>query len=137
MGLSSYCLDASAYSHFRRGDQEVVALVDGAARVAVPAIVLGELRAGFRSGSQRERNERELQAFLAHSAVDVLVVGASVSEHYADIVADLRQRGTPLPTNDIWIAATAASSGLIVLTYDEHFEAISRVGSVILSEASR
>ena len=57
-------------------------------------------------------------------------------EHYADIVADLRQRGTPLPTDDIWIAATAACAGAIVVTYDEHFEAISRVGSVVLTRAS-
>jgi len=88
----------------------------------------------FDWGGQRERNEHQLQAFAANPAVEVLAVDGEVSEHYADIVGDLRQRGKPLPTNDIWIAATAARAGAILLTYDEHFEAITRVGAVLLTE---
>lgn len=61
------------------------------------------------------------------------MVDYEVTRHYAEIVADLRAAGTPLPTNDIWIAATAARSGALVLTYDRHFEAMARVGSVVLS----
>jgi predicted nucleic acid-binding protein len=137
VALSGLCIDTSAYSHFQRGDAPIVELLDRAASVGVPAIVLGELLAGFRAGSLRDRNEQELRDFLAHPAVAVLGVDADVSEHYADIVADLRQRGTPLPTNDIWIAATAARAGAILVTYDEHFEAISRVGSVVLTRVSR
>jgi tRNA(fMet)-specific endonuclease VapC len=131
--VSRYCLDTSAYSHFQRGDARAVELIDGAQWVGVPAIVLGELRAGFHQGGQRQRNEQGLQAFLANPAVEVLAVDGDVSQHYADIVTDLRERGRPLPTNDVWIAATAARAGAIVLTYDEHFEAISRVGSILLT----
>lgn len=131
--MSRLCLDTSAYSHFQRGDARAVELIDQAEWVGVPAIVLGELRAGFQLGGQRERNERELHAFLANPAVELLTVDGEVSQHYADIVADLRRRGTPLPTNDMWIAATAARAGAIVLTYDEHFDVISRVGSVLLT----
>ena len=130
--MSRYCLDTSAYSHFQRGDARVVGLIDRADWIGMPAIVLGELRAGFRMGGQLDRNEQEVQAFLANPAVELLIVDEEVSTHYADIVADLRQRGKPLPTNDIWIAATAARAGAMVLSYDEHFEAISRVGSVLL-----
>jgi predicted nucleic acid-binding protein len=68
-----------------------------------------------------------------HALAEVLVVDYEVTRHYAEIVADLRAAGTPLPTNDIWIAATAARSGALVLTYDRHFEAMARVGSVVLS----
>jgi predicted nucleic acid-binding protein len=64
--------------------------------------------------------------------VEALVVDDEVSRHYAEIVADLRKAGTPLPTNDIWIAATAARAGSMVLTFDSHFEKVSRVGAVVL-----
>lgn len=129
--MSRYCLDTSAYSHFKRGDARVVELIDQAEWIGLPAIVLGELRAGFRLGGRQDLNEQELSVFLANHAVEVLVVDGEVSRQYADIV-DLRQRGRPVPTNDLWIAATAARAGAILLTYDEHFATISRVGSVIL-----
>lgn len=130
--MSAYCLDTSAYSSFRRGNDEVTALLDRADLVGVPAITLGELRTGFLLGSRRERNEAELTAFLDHPAVEVLPVDAETSRHYSEIVAELRRAGTPVPTNDIWIAATAARSGTIVLSRDNHFERIARVGSIVL-----
>jgi tRNA(fMet)-specific endonuclease VapC len=130
--VSRYCLDTSAYSRFRRGDEGVVGILDRAEWVGVPAITLGELRTGFLLGGQRLRNESELAEFLANPIVEVLPVEAEVSQHYAEIVADLRRRGTPVPTNDIWIAATAARWGALVLAVDRHFEEITRVGSVIL-----
>jgi tRNA(fMet)-specific endonuclease VapC len=68
-----------------------------------------------------------------HALAEVLVVDYEVTRHFAEIVVDLRAAGTPLPTNDIWIAATAARSGALVLTHDRHFEAMARVGSVVLS----
>jgi tRNA(fMet)-specific endonuclease VapC len=132
--MSRLCLDTSAYSHFQRGDPMLVEILDAAEWVGVPAVTLGELRTGFLAGSQRIRNETELGGFLASPVVEVLVVDDEVSRHYAEIVSDLRQAGTPLPTNDIWIAATAARAGALVLTYDRHFEKIARVGSLLLSE---
>ena len=130
--MSRYCIDTSAYSRFKRGAAEVSALLDRAEWIGVPAIVLGELRAGFRQGSHRARNEQELETFLANPAVEVIAVDGDVSEHYADIVVDLRKHGTPLPTNDIWIAASAARAGAMLLSFDDHFNAISRVGSLVL-----
>ena len=130
--MSSYCLDTSAYSNFRRGDEEVAALLDRAELVGVPTVALGELRTGFLLGGKRRRNETELDAFLDSSAVEVLPVDSETSRHYAEIVADLRKAGTPVPTNDIWIAATAARNGATVLTCDDHFERIARVGSVVI-----
>jgi tRNA(fMet)-specific endonuclease VapC len=131
--VSRLCLDTSAYSHFLRGHPPVVELIDRAEWVGMPAIVLGELRSGFRLGGKRDRNEQELQAFLANPAVELLAVDDEVSRHYADIVADLRRRGRPIPTNDMWIAATVARAGAMLVSYDEHFESISRVGSVVLT----
>jgi len=132
--MSRLCLDTSAYSHFQRGDPVVVEILDGAEWVGVPAVTLGELRTGFLGGGQRIRNEMELSGFLSNPVVEVLAVDEEVSRHYAEIVSDLRRAGSPLPTNDIWIAATAARAGALVLTYDNHFERITRVGSLLLSE---
>jgi tRNA(fMet)-specific endonuclease VapC len=132
--VSRYCLDTSAYSLFQRGDARTLGLIDEAEWVGVPAIVLGELYAGFQLGAKRERNEATLSEFLANPVVDVLSVDDDVSRHYADIVVDLRRTGTPIPTNDIWIAASAARSGAIVLSDDAHFTVIDRVGSIMISD---
>jgi len=130
--LSAYCLDTSAYSNFRRGNEEVASLLDRAELVGVPTIALGELRTGFALGARRERNEAELEAFLENPAVELFEVDSETSRHYAEIVVDLREAGTPVPTNDIWIAATAARNGATVLTCDDHFGRIGRVGSVVV-----
>jgi tRNA(fMet)-specific endonuclease VapC len=131
LALSAYCLDTSAYSNFRRGHDQLVALIDRADWIGVPTVAMGELRTGFLLGSRHERNESELQEFLASPVVEVLGVDAETSRHYAEIVADLRRAGTPLPTNDIWIASTAARHGAAVLTCDDHFGRIARVGAVL------
>jgi predicted nucleic acid-binding protein len=132
LAVSGYCLDTSAYSNFRRGNEELAEILDRAELVGVSTIALGELRTGFALGGQRRRNEAELQAFLENPAVEVLPVDPETSVHYAEIVAELRRAGTPLPTNDVWIAATAARNGTPVLTCDDHFERIARVGSVVV-----
>jgi len=131
--LSVYCLDTSAYSNFRRGNEEVAALLDQAQTVGVPTIVLGELRTGFLLGRKRERNEADLSTFLDNPVVEVLPVDAEASRLYAEILVDLRKAGTPVPTNDIWTAAVAARNGMAVLTCDDHFKRIARVGAVVVS----
>lgn len=130
--MSRYCLDTSAYSQFKRGNPRVVEVLDRAEWVGMPAITLGELRTGFLLGSRAAENEADLVEFLAHPVVATLSVDGEVSRHFAQIVVDLRAAGTPLPTNDVWIAATAARAGAIVLTLGRHFEAITRVGAMIL-----
>ena len=133
--MSRYCLDTSAYSNFRRGEPAVVELIDQAEWIGVPAVVLGELRVGFLLGGHHRRNENELEEFLAHPVVSELPVDGEVSRHYARMIVDLRRAGTPVPTNDIWIAASAACVGAAVLTYDIHFRAIEAVGSHILERS--
>lgn len=133
--MSRLVLDTSAFSHFRRGDSRVAALVDSAEWIGMPAIVLGELRAGFSQGRMARQNEEALRAFLSHPVVEILAVDDEVSGIYADIFAALRRAGSSIPTNDIWIAATAARAGATILTFDEHFRLIARVGAWILERA--
>jgi tRNA(fMet)-specific endonuclease VapC len=135
--MMSLCLDTSAYSHFKRGDESAVEAITTASRIGVPVVVLGELRAGFAAGSRPDSNERELRSFLAHPAVDVLEVDEATSVIYAEIVHQLRRAGNPMPANDIWIAAIAAREALPVLTYDAHFQNITRVSVRLLPHRSR
>ncbi len=126
------CLDTSAYSHFMRGDEQVVALLERARAIAVPAIVLGELRTGFALGRRAAENARELVVFLRNPVVEVVDVEDETATIYAEIVVALRKAGRPVPTNDIWIAAIAAREGIPVVTYDRHFADIGRIGAHVL-----
>ncbi len=131
--MSRYCLDTSAYSQFKRGDERVVEIIDGADWLGMPSVVIGELWAGFLGGRHERRNSEELREFLADPLVEELVVDREVGRIYAEILRALRAAGTPLPANDIWIAATAARAGATLVTYDRHFESVQRVGSLILT----
>ena len=121
--MSRYCLDTSAYSHLRRGIPNVVGIVDSAEWIGVPTVVIGELWSGFLAGGRRERNRSELDEFLSHPLVEELAVDREVAMIYGEIHRELRAAGTPVPTNDIWVAATAAfrwwktaSAGVVSLT---------------------
>ena len=133
--MTRLALDTSAYSHFKVGHEPVVALIDSADWLGVPVVVLGELRSGFELGKRRDQNERDLARFLQNPVVHVLDVDDAASSIYADIVVALRTAGTPVPTNDVWIAAVSAREGATVLTYDAHFRNIGRVGSQVLSKS--
>ena len=122
--VSKLVLDTSAYSHFRRGHEGVLDALARADRVLIPATVLGELEAGFELGTRSRENRRGLDDFLAESFVEATDTTASVARHYGRVFASLKRDGTPLPVNDIWIAAAALDCGGTLLTFDRDFERI-------------
>jgi tRNA(fMet)-specific endonuclease VapC len=124
--------DTSAYSAFFRGHAGVKRCFQQAEEIVLTPVVLGELRAGFLCGKQVRKNDRELGMFLASDRVVVLPVDAETSERYAVILFSLRTAGTPVPTNDVWIAATAMQHGLSVVTTDRHFANIPQILCEIL-----
>lgn len=134
--MSRYCLDTVAYSHFKRGEKKITDMLDRAEWIGFPAIVIGELCAGFSQGSRLVENLTELDEFLALPVVETLPVDRQIAEIFGDIVADLRRRGKPVPVNDIWIAATCARAGATLLTWDAHFRLIPRCGSIIFGSAT-
>jgi len=114
-------LDTNRYVDLMRGDREVRALVEGARTVLVPFVVLAELRAGFAVGEKGRANERFLQRFLATPGVLVVWATDATTHHYAALFRQLRQQGTPVPTNDLWIAALVVEHGATLCTRDAHF----------------
>lgn len=114
-------LDSNAYTDFVRGDPGRVRIVQMASAISFPVIVLGELLAGFQLGTQRPKNESALRSFLRSSRVGIVDADIQTASHYAHVSALLRTQGTPLPTNDVWIAAIALQHGLTLCTSDLHF----------------
>ena len=117
-------LDTNRYTDLCRGDVATVATVERAEEVWLPFIVLGELRAGFAVGTQGQRNEAVLRRFLMKSDVAVLYPDDHTTHHYGAIYRQLRKQGTPIPTNDMWIAALVLQHSLVLLARDVHFDVL-------------
>ena len=125
-------LDTSAYSALFRGDEQVKVILQEVEEAVLTPVILGELLAGFSSGRFETRNRELLKEFLATPRVCVYPVDAETSERYAAVWLHLRQQGTPIPTNDLWIAASAMQHGLKVLTADRHFLKIPQILTTIV-----
>ena len=90
----------------------------------IPLIVLGEIKAGFAGGTQGAKNEGLLRTLLAKPTVDVLLPNRETADQYARVFVQLRRKGTPVPDNDLWIAALVLQNDLELITRDAHFESI-------------
>ena len=117
-------LDTSAYVGFKRNAAEAVEIITGAELILFSPIVLGELMFGFRSGKRFKENMAVLNSFLEHEAVEMVQIGKITSDRYSRIAAQLKRQGTPIPTNDIWVAAQTMEHGAELITPDQHFEKI-------------
>ncbi len=120
-------VDTNRLIDLLRGDAQLAERLGACDEVWVPLMVLGEIKAGFHGGTQRHRNEALLQRFLAKATVSVLLPGRETAEHYARIFVQLKRAGTPVPDNDLWIAALALEHDLTLITRDRHFERISQL----------
>jgi tRNA(fMet)-specific endonuclease VapC len=107
--------------HFRDANALASKLV-AYQEIYLPHAALAELYAGAFSSARPEKNLQQIARFL--EAVDVLVPDESTPELYGRISAQLAQAGTPIPQNDIWIAAIALQSGLPLATADGHFQKV-------------
>lgn len=123
-------LDTNRYTDLCRGDVSVVETIELADEVWLPFIVLGELRAGFAVGNQGPRNEAVLRRFLLGSGVRVLYADEQTTHHYAAVYRQLRQQGTPIPTNDMWIAALVLQHSLTLYDRDAHFDHLAQLTRV-------
>ena len=130
-------LDTNAYTAFLLGAAEVVDVVAHADKLYLNSVVLGELLGGFAAGTRESKNRAELALFLESPRVEVLGITAETADSYALVYAGLRRcrqlraglrrpacKGQPIPTNDLWIAASALEHGAALLTRDAHFTKI-------------
>jgi len=120
-------LDTSAYSAFRRGQPQIVDTLGRAEEIFVSAVVIGELLTGFSRGGREQQNRRELRGLLEIPRVHLAPLTDETAERYAAILRGLLERGTPIPTNDVWIAASAMELGLRVLTTDADYMLVQEV----------
>ena len=128
-------LDTNRYTDLCRGDRSVVETIELADEVWLPFIVLGELRAGFAvgslaSGKPGPRNEAVLRRFLLKPGVGLLYADEQTTHHYGAVYRQLRRQGTPIPTNDMWIAALVLQHSLVLCARDAHFDAIPQLPRV-------
>ena len=122
--MKKILLDTNAYVRFLRGDEKVLAYLAQADSVFMSVLVLGELYGGFKTGSKEKNNKQLLEKFLLKPTVTVLEATMETADIFGMLVASLRKSGTPIPINDVWIAAHALETGSILITYDDHFALI-------------
>jgi tRNA(fMet)-specific endonuclease VapC len=122
-------LDTNALSAAADHDAALVAILARAEELAIPVIVLGEYRHGIAQSRNRASYENWLSGLLNDCMV--LDINEPTTHYYAEISLELKRKGKPIPTHDIWIAALCRQHSLPLLSQDRHFDWISgsrRVG---------
>ena len=123
-------LDTNRYVDFCRNESGAIDINAQAERIYLPFIVLGELRAGFLGGSRSRRNEEILTRFLGKPRVRVLHSDDGTTHHFASIYNQLKKQGTPIPTNDLWIAALVIQHNLQLFARDDHFNVLPQLSRI-------
>jgi tRNA(fMet)-specific endonuclease VapC len=126
-------LDTSAYSQLKRGHEALARRVRGSMQIIFSPIVGGELLHGFRRGSRFDENVEELRRFLENRFVSVVPVTMTTADRFSRITHGLREKGRPIPTNDIWIAAQSMETGAELLSFDGHFAHVDGLAWDLLS----
>jgi tRNA(fMet)-specific endonuclease VapC len=120
-------VDTNRYVDLCQGVDDTVALLEEAEAIMLPFVVLGELRAGFAHGRRQVENERVLRRFLLKDGVHVLLADDQTTHHYASVFRQLRKQGTPIPTNDMWLAALVLQHNLALHARAQHFDHLPQV----------
>jgi predicted nucleic acid-binding protein len=115
-------IDTNGLTALADGERSIEPVLRSASRLAVPVVVLGEYRYGIR----QSHNRAEYEQWLAQSTPvwRVLGVNAATAEHYAAIRHELKIAGTPIPSNDLWIAALVRQHAMPLLSRDRHFDLV-------------
>ncbi len=122
--MNKIIIDTNIYSNLLRGSNDVVANLQQVSHIGISVISIGELLSGFRAGNKIKENRYQLGQFLDSPRVAIYPVDVDTTEHYSAILNKLKKNGTPIPTNDIWIAAVALQHGLPLYTLDKHFSSV-------------
>ena len=119
--MKTLVIDTNVYCNAMRGDPVTARMLRQTETILLPVVVFGELLAGFKGGSRERANKEQLVSFAATERVKVAAITTETAEFYSLIIHQLREKGTPIPTNDIWIAAITMEQGASLATLDAHF----------------
>jgi tRNA(fMet)-specific endonuclease VapC len=117
-------LDTNRLTDLFKGDTSLAERLETCDEVWIPLIVLAEIMAGFYGGVQEQRNQILLRKLLSKDTFQVLLPARETAEQYARLFVQLKRAGTPIPDNDLWIAALALEHDLTLITRDRHFQHI-------------
>src|SRR4030042_7005586 len=118
--MKEILIDTNIYSYALKGDEETVSLLKTMRLIGISSVSIGELLSGFKGGTREKENRRELEEFLDSPRFHIYSVDENTAEFYAEILNEMRTKGTPIPTNDIWIASVALQKGLLLYSRDLH-----------------
>ena len=122
--MKKVLIDTNIYSLAMKGDVSVVNELRKIDQIGFSAISAGELFSGFKGGHREDKNRDELNVFLDSPRVVVHTIDVETADFYASTLNNLKVAGTPIPTNDIWIAAVAFQHGYKLFTKDKHFDLV-------------
>ncbi len=125
--MKKVLLDTNAYCALLKGDEVVLNAIGEADIVFISVIVMGELYAGFCGGVKEPENKKWLNDFLSKPTVSILSVSKETAEIFGVVKQQLKSAGTPIPINDVWIAAHAIENGAKLISYDQHFKQVSGI----------
>ena len=117
-------VDTNRLTDLFQGDAQLAEQMGTCEEVWIPLMALAEIKAGFYGGDRLNRNEALLRSLLARDTVGILFPGRETAEHYARLFVQLKRAGTPVPDNDLWVAALALEHDLMLITRDRHFKRI-------------
>ena len=120
--MKNLLIDTNIYTHALAGDPETTEILRYAKKIAICCVSIGELLSGFIGGTREKENRKELEEFLDAPRVKIYGIDEDTAEFYAEILNNLRKKGRPIPTNDIWIASIALQYGLKLFSKDHHFK---------------
>lgn len=127
-------VDTCAYCQCDVGNVAALTALESASQIFLPVIAYGELHYGFSHGTRLQANLTRLEQFIDQFQVDVIPIDIAVARKFGTIFASLRKKGTPIPTNDIWIAACCMEVGGTLLTCDGHFVHIAQIATELIPQ---
>lgn len=121
-------LDTNAVTAISRPESAAEAVRNKCAQLFIPAIVVGEYQAGILGLKKNSESEKNFRRLL--TIAEVLPADWQTANHYAEIYHELKTKGRPIPTNDMWIAAIARQHDLPIMARDKHFQYIDHIQTV-------
>ena len=122
---NDFFFDTNIVIEIFSGNQTIINKSQNLPTFYISSIVLGELYIGVNRVANKSKHLKKLISFL--QLCTVLVVDETTARIFGEITAELYKKGKPIPTNDIWIAATIRQHNLTLITRDKHFSEVNAI----------